>query len=164
MIEIYDDRVEVSNPGTPIVPIERFIDGYQSRNERLADCMRRFGICEERSSGVDRVVQWAEMHQLPAPDFRIAYHRTVAVVRGPMKFSDMARDDRVRACQQHCVLRHVMSQNMTNQSLRERFGLPEGKSSMVSQIIAATEEAGLIRLDKAVGTSRKFARYLPAWA
>jgi len=119
MIEIYDDRVEVSNPGIPIVAIERFIDGYQSRNERLADCMRRFGICEERSSGVDRVVQWAEMHQLPAPDFRIA--------RGPMKFSGMACDDRVRACHQHCVLRYVMNQNMTNQSLRERFGLPEAE-------------------------------------
>ena len=34
MIEIYSNRVELSNPGEPIVPVERFIDGYQSRNER----------------------------------------------------------------------------------------------------------------------------------
>lgn len=45
IIEIYSDRVEISNPGEPIVPVERFIDGYQSRNERLADLMRPFGIC-----------------------------------------------------------------------------------------------------------------------
>jgi ATP-dependent DNA helicase RecG len=48
MVEIYSNRVEISNPGEPIVPVERFIDGYQSRNERLADLMRRMGICEEK--------------------------------------------------------------------------------------------------------------------
>jgi predicted HTH transcriptional regulator len=31
MIEVYSNRVEISNPGEPIVPVERFIDGYQSR-------------------------------------------------------------------------------------------------------------------------------------
>lgn len=41
MIEIYDSRIEISNPGSPIVPVERFIDGYQSRNERFADLMLR---------------------------------------------------------------------------------------------------------------------------
>ena len=70
MVEIYARRVEISNPGEPIVPVERFIDGYQSRNERLADFMRRFGICEEKSSGIDKVIQAAEVYQLPAPDFR----------------------------------------------------------------------------------------------
>jgi predicted HTH transcriptional regulator len=44
MVEIYSNRVEISNPGLPIVPVERFIDGYQSRNERLADFMRRMDI------------------------------------------------------------------------------------------------------------------------
>ena len=30
MIEVYSNRVEISNPGEPVVPVERFIDGYQS--------------------------------------------------------------------------------------------------------------------------------------
>ncbi|WP_407545684.1 RNA-binding domain-containing protein [Acinetobacter baumannii] len=55
VVEVFSNRIEISNPGEPIVPVERFIDGYQSRNERLADIMRRFGICEEKSSGIDRV-------------------------------------------------------------------------------------------------------------
>jgi hypothetical protein len=53
---------------------------------------------------------------------------------------------------------------MTNQSLRERFGLPENKAAVTSQIIAATIEAGFIKSDEAVGGSRKYARYLPFWA
>lgn len=53
---------------------------------------------------------------------------------------------------------------MTNQSLRERFHLPESKSAIVSQIIAAAIDSNMIKLDEEVGTSRKFARYLPFWA
>ena len=164
MIEIYSNRVEISNPGEPVVPVERFIDGYQSRNERLADLMRRMGICEEKSSGIDKVVHAAEIFQLPAPDFRTGHQRTIVVIRGPSDFEAMDRADRVRACFQHCALRWVTSERMTNQSLRDRFKLSESKSATVSQVIAATMEAGLIKPDEKVGGSKKFARYLPFWA
>lgn len=164
MVEIYSNRVEISNPGEPVVPVERFIDGYQSRNERLADLMRRMHICEEKSSGIDKVVHAAEVYQLPAPDFRAGHRRTVVTIYGPRNFEQMDRDDRIRACYQHCALKWVMSERMTNQSLRERFHLPENKSAIASQVIAATIEARLIKLDERVGTSRKFARYFPFWA
>ena len=164
MVEIYADRVEVSNPGDPIVPVDRFIDGYQSRNERLADLMRRMRICEEKSSGIDKVIQAAEVFQLPAPDFRTSHRRTVVVVFGPRDFEAMDRDDRVRACYQHCCLKWVMSERMTNQSLRERFRQPESKTAIISQIIAAAIESGVVKADEKVGGSRKYARYLPFWA
>ncbi|MEZ5326474.1 MAG: ATP-binding protein [Verrucomicrobiales bacterium] len=162
MIELYDNRIEISNPGEPVVPQERFIDGYQSRNERLADLMRRFGICEEKGSGIDKVVSAAEAYQLPAPAFPKVASRTSVVIFGPRDFSEMDRDDRIRACFQHAVLRWVMMERMTNQTLRGRFHLPEGKSqtTQVSQVISATVEAGLIKPDEQATGSRKFARYL----
>jgi len=163
-VEIYSDRLEISSPGTPQIPTERFIDGCKSRNERLAMTMRKLRICEEKGSGIDRVVQSAEILQLPAPDFRTGYQSTTVVIFGPRDFDEMSRDDRVRACYQHCVLRYVMNMQMTNQSLRERFNLPESKSTIVSQIIAATVELNLIKPDEKAGGSRKFARYLPFWA
>ena len=164
MVEIYSDRVEISNPGMPAIPADRFIDGCQSRNESLAMAMRKLGICEEKGSGIDRVVQTAEILQLPAPNFHAGYQTTVVTIFGPKDFDDMGRDDRIRACYQHCALRYVMSQQMTNQSLRQRFNLPESKSAIISQIISSTAETGLIKLDEKVGGSRKFARYLPFWA
>jgi predicted HTH transcriptional regulator len=164
MVEIYSNRIEITNPGEPVVPVERFIDGYQSRNEHLANLMRRMGICEEKSSGIDRVVQAAESFQLPAPDFRVSHRRTMVTLFGPKPLEDMDRDDRIRACYQHCALKWVMSERMTNQSLRERFHQPESKSAIISQIIAATTDAGMIKLDEKVGGSRKYARYLPFWA
>jgi len=164
MVEIYTNRVEISNPGEPLVPVDRFIDGYQSRNERVADLMRRMHICEEKSSGIDRVVQAAEVYQLPAPAFRVGLRRTSVVIFGTRPFENMDRDDRVRACYQHCALKWVMSERMTNQTLRERFHLPEGKVASISQVISAATEGGLIKLDEKAGGSRKFARYLPFWA
>jgi len=71
MVEIFSDRIEVTNPGIPLITPERFIDEYQSRNDILADLMRRLGICEEKGSGIDKVIFYNEMYQLPAPDIFI---------------------------------------------------------------------------------------------
>lgn len=163
-VEVYNNRVDISNPGKPAVETDRFIDDYRSRNDRLADLMRRMRICEEKGSGVDRVVHTAEAFQLPAPLFRENVDRTFVTIFGLRPFEEMDRDDRVRACYQHCALRWVMNERMTNQSLRERFKLPDGRASVTSQIIAAAIEAGLVKADETVGGSRKYARYLPYWA
>jgi len=164
MIEMYSDRIEISNPGIPPIKVERFIDEYRSRNEQLADLMQRFGICEEKGSGIDKVVSAAEMFQLPAPDFRVGETRTTAVLFAHQDFDDMSKSDRIRACYQHCCLLYVNNQRMSNQTLRERFRLSESKTATVSLVIGATKEAGLIRTDDSESTSTRYARYLPFWA
>lgn len=164
VVEVYANRLEINNPGRPIIDVERLIDGYQSRNERLAALMRKMRICEERGRGVDLVVGTAEVLQLPAPDFRVIENRMQVIIFDHKKFEDMDRDDRVRACYQHCALKRVMSESMTNQSLRERFKIPESKSYLVSDVIRATIDAGLIKPEQGTGKSKKLARYVPHWA
>jgi ATP-dependent DNA helicase RecG len=140
--------------GEPVVPVERFINGYQSRSERLADFIRRMRICEEKSSGIDKVIHAVELYQLPVPYFRVGHRRTIVILFGPRDFETMDREDRVRACYQHTVLKWVMSERMTNQSLRNRFHLPESKSAIVSQVIAFSIEAGVIKPDETKGISQ----------
>ncbi len=109
-------------------------------------------------------MQAAEVYQLPAPDFQTTHQRTVVLISGPRDIEAMDRKDRIRACYQHCALKWVMREFMTNQSLRERFQLPESKTAIVSQVITAAIGAGAIKPDAKAGSSRKFARYLPFWA
>jgi ATP-dependent DNA helicase RecG len=164
MVEIYDDRMEISNPGQPFISPDRFIDEYQSRNEQVADLMRRLGICEEKGSGVDKVIQAAEAFQLPAPDFRVGEKRTSVVLFGHKDFEEMDRSDRIRATYQHCCLRYVMNEKMTNQSLRERFRLSEKKTESVSRAIRDTLDAGKIKLADPEQTSLRYRNYVPFWA
>lgn len=164
-IEMYDDRVEISDPGVPQIPTERFIDEDRSRNEKLDELMRRLGVCERKGSGVDKVVSAAEIYQLPAPDFRVGEIRTTSVLFAHRDFADMTKSDRIRACFQHCVLEYISGRRMSNQSLRERFGLPStgSGSATASQIIAAAKEADLIKPDDDGSSSLRYARYLPRW-
>ncbi|MEH2415111.1 ATP-binding protein [Nostoc sp.] len=164
MIEMYSDRIDISNPGISPIKVERFIDENRSRNEQLAYLMRLFGICEEKGSGIDKVVSAAEDFKLPAPDFRVGETRTTAVLFAYQDFADMSKSDRIRACYQHCCLLYVSNQRMSNQTLRERFGLSESRIATVSLIIGATKEAGLIKADESESTSTRYARYLPSWA
>lgn len=164
IVEIFQNRIEVSNPGIPILPVDRFIDSHKSRNEKLAWIMRQLNLCEERSSGVDRVVDTAEIYQLPAPEFISALDSTVVVIHGHRSFRDMTSEDKIRACYQHCALKYVVREQMTNDALRARFELSGNSNATVSKIIRATLDAGWIVVDPSAGSSRKYARYLPAWA
>ncbi len=163
MVEIFAGRMEITNPGLPLLDTSRFIDGPpHSRNEALAATMRRMNICEERGSGIKKVIDAVERYQLPAPDFRITPQHTVAVLFAPRKFVDMDREERIRACYQHACLWHVSGKKgMNNSTLRARLGLAQDRYVLATRVIRDTLNAGLIRL---VGGSRKDARYVPHWA
>ena len=164
MVEIFSNRMEITNPGLPLVQIDRFLDSPpRSRNEALASFMRRVGVCEERGSGVDKVVFQTEFYQLPAPLFETTDEHTRAVLFAYREFKEMDKADRIRACYLHACLRYVQRDYMTNTTLRERFGIDEKNSSMVSRIIKDAIEAGLIRChDETVGSRAR--KYLPKWA
>jgi len=164
MVELFDDRMEITNPGAPLVSTERFLDTPpKSRNETLASLMRRFGICEERGSGIDKVVSQTESYQLPAPLFETVEDHTRVVLFAHRDFKEMDKNDRIRACYLHACLGYVQRSYMTNSTLRERFGIDAKNSAMVSRIIRDTLEAGRIRsYDDSVGNKAK--KYLPSWA
>ncbi len=164
MIEVFSDRMEITNPGLPLVKTERFLDTPpRSRNEALASFMRRIGVCEERGSGVDKVVFQTELYQLPAPSFETPEGCTRAVLFAHKALTDMDRADRVRACYLHACLRFVERNPMTNASLRERFKIEARNSATASRIIRETMEDGQIK-PYASDQGKKYARYVPFWA
>jgi len=164
MVEIFENRIEITSPGEPLVDTQRFVDTPpRSRNEALASLMRRFRICEERGSGIDKVVLQVELFQLPAPLFETPEAFTRAVLFAHKPLAEMSSSDRVRACYLHACLRYVTRKPMTNASLRERFGIAEQNASTASRLLNEAVEAGLIVVaDSDVGT--RIRSYLPFWA
>ena len=164
MVEIFADRLEITNPGQPLMDAQRFLDTPpKSRNERLAALLRRMGICEERGSGWDKVVSQTELHQLPAPLAEVPDGHTRVVLFGPRPLTAMAKIDRVRVVYFHACLRHVNRQYLTNTSVRQRFGIQPQNSASASRLIREGLEAGVIVPDDPQAAP-KLMRYIPAWA
>lgn len=161
-IELFQDRLEISNPGAPLVQPERMIDlPPRSRNEALASLMRRMGMCEEQGSGLDKVVQSCEVFQLPAPLFRAEGNATQAVLYGPRSFADMTPEERVRACYFHAVLKFLSGEKMKNASLCARLGIAPRNAAQATTVINKTLDAGLIRV---ADPDHPRAGYVPHWA
>ncbi len=164
MVEIFSNRLEITNPGVPLVDVVRFLDiPPRSRNELIAALMRRMGFSEERGSGIDKVVQQTEFYQLPAPEFTVVGNHTRATLFAHKIFNEMNTEERVRASYLHCCLKYVNSTPMNNASLRARFNIKEGNSAIVSRVIKQTINAGFIRAYD-LKANRTALRYIPFWA
>jgi predicted HTH transcriptional regulator len=163
MVEIFRGRIEITNPGKPLIDTLRFIDHSPiSRNEQLASMMRRMNFCEERGSGVDRAIQQCELYQLPAPDFIDDADFTRVIMSSPKTLRQMTKEDKIRACYQHCCLQYITGEKMTNETLRGRLDILPENYPFASRIIANTVNERLIRLDDSA-RSRKYAQYIPIW-
>ncbi len=159
MVEIYSNRIEFINAGKPLINPSRFIDyPPKSRNEKLADFMRRINICERRGSGIDKVINLVEVFQLPAPEFIAEEDYVKVILYSHRQFKEMTKEDRIRACYQHCVLKYVFKEDMTNETLRNRFNIDKKNYPMVSKVIRDAIDSKMIKKDEGAK------RYLPIWA
>ena len=164
-IELFSNRLEITNPGKPLISPDRFIDSPpRSRNEALAAFMRRMKLCEEQGTGIDKVVAAVERYQLPPPDFRVGdggIEATCGVLFAPRRFADMTVEERIRACYQHAVLKFLNGESMKNSSLRARFGIVPRNAAQVSQVIRRARDRKLI---KAQDPAHPQSGYVPFWA
>ena len=164
-VELFSNRLEITNPGTPLVSPNRFIDAPpRSRNESLAAFMRRMKLCEEQGTGIDKVIAAVERQHMPPPDFRVGNGRieaTRAILFASVGYAEMTIQERVRACFQHAALKYLERGVLTNASLRQRFGLAARDSAKVSQVIRLARDRALI---KPADPDHLRSGYLPFWA
>ena len=163
IVEIYDDRMEVSNPGDSLIERNRLIDERRSRNVKLAEAMQEMGLCEQRGGGIDKAIKEIERLSLPAPHFWSSDKSMRVVLWGPKTFKELSKEDRVWACFCHCVVRFLRHDRMTNTSLRERFALHQEDYQAISTLIAQTKRAGLIKPEDPK-QGKRYGKYVPYWA
>lgn len=161
-IEIFSNRIVITNPGAPLNDINRLIDlPPNSRNEKLAEQMFLLGFCERRGSGIDRAVAAIEEMHLPAAKIAKEEMCTRVTLYPHKDLKDMTKEEKVEACYQHACLVNEDGKSMNNQSVRERFNLKKIQSSVASRIIADTQEAGLIKVANTDIVAKKLMTYVP---
>ena len=72
------------------------------------------------------------------------------------EYAKMTEEERVRAAYQHCCLKYVNKEFMTNTTLRERFRIDKNNSSIVSRLIALAIEKNVIKDFDPEGSTKKF--------
>lgn len=163
VVEIFSNRIEITNPGIPLVDVARIIDNPpKSRNEKLASLMRRLRMCEELGTGWDKIVISCEMQQLPAPHINIYNENTKVTLFSKVDFFDLSPNDKLWACYMHACIKYIQGEFLTNSSLRERFGLEEKSSASISRLIKDACENNYIK--KLEETAPRHTKYIPIWA
>jgi len=163
-VEIYEDRIEFTNPGSPVIRIDRFLDSNRSRNPKLAKLMRFMKLCEERGMGIDIVESECEKMYLPSPAITTTDDFTRVVVFDHKTLRQFNSQERINLVYMHCSLQYVKHASMTNETLRSRFGEGVLSSTVASRWISEALSADLIRPFDPMSSSRRQARYMPIWS
>jgi predicted HTH transcriptional regulator len=162
VISIFQDRIEITNAGKPLIPVEHFLDyPPRSRNEILAALMRRMGICEEQGSGFDKAVGAIEAAELPPLDFRAEDEFTITILHTKKSYASFTTEERLNTCYQHAVMCWLNGNRLTNTSLRERFGIDASNASIMSRLTADARRKGLIKI---ADLDAPNSGYIPFWA
>lgn len=165
MVELFKDRIEFSNAGSPLVSIDRIVDTVPiSRNENLAGFMHKCGICEERGSGFDKIVYATSKNSMLAPKIENQsdkFTKVTLYLKAP--FDLISKEDRIRTCYMQACFVYVNGESITNNSLRELFDISDKDKYKASRIIKDTLEAKLIKpVDE--NTAPRYMKYIPFWA
>ena len=125
--------------------------------------MRRAHICEERGSRWDKIVLYCEIYQLPSPKIEVYNDSTRITIFSYIPFTKIPIKEKKWSCYMHACLKQVSGEQMTNTSLRNRFGVSEGNKAGISRLIASSVEENLIKpLDPK--TAPRYMCYIPFWA
>lgn len=164
MVEIFDNRLVISNPGIPLIEPLRFLDvPPRSRNPELANILSKFHITESRGTGIDKVVYSLEQAHLPAVEILSkGTTATQVTIREKKSFSNLSVTEKNESIYWDASLKYVNDMKISNSSIRETFGLLDKDASQVSKAIASSLEAHLIKpYDK--NASKRYMEYIPYW-
>ena len=156
-IEMFEDRIEITNPGKPLVEADRMMDSpSRARNERLATLMHRMQFCEEK--GIEKAIESIEASQSAPPLFKESSGGLQVILYGSKNYAEMTTNERIRACYQHACMKQRTGKTMKNTTLKKRLGVAH--AAQASLVIKKTLNKGLI---KPADSGRPRSGYIPWW-
>ncbi len=167
LVGIYDNRIEFNNPGASLIPVDRVLNAQpKTRNNGLVGLLRQMDLCEEGGSGWDLAVAACESAHMLSPRMTSSEELgTKVTLFAGGSYDRMTKKERSDALYWHACLMYAQGESMSNQTLRERFGLSdEQKNTLaISRLIRECCDKGLVK-EEDEDAGRRFKRYIPAWA
>lgn len=148
-----------------MVAIERIVDSVPiSRNENIAGFMHKCGICEERGSGYDKIIEATGKNELLAPRIENQNNQfTKAILFAKVPFELTTKEDRMRTCYMQACLAYVNFEGISNSDIRKIFGLGEKEKAKASRLLTNAVEGGYIKVMDP-DTAPRYKKYIPYWA
>lgn len=148
-VEIFDDRVEISNPGGLVQSIARNEFGTRSlsRNPLIFGIFQRIDLVEKVGSGINRMRTEMQMAGLPAPVFSLEGMFTVRFYR-PVEFEQWLTHWKDKlSITQVSILQHIHANNkITKQTLAMLVQLsPSGLDLSIDKL----KELGILKREGA---------------
>mgnify|MGYP002515413151 CR=1 FL=1 len=165
MVSITNQYIEFSNPGSLRVDLDHLIDTEPiAENERLSAFLRRVGIGDAKGTGFDKIEASLEANHMPSPVVRELSNSVSVYIYKNKPFSKWTQEEKMNALYYHAALRYYsLNSSLTNETLRERFGLSAKEKSVVSRLIKTAIEQNRIKpLD--VNAADRNRSYVPYWA
>lgn len=143
-VEVYDDRVVVTNPGGLLEAVAKnFGHLSKSRNERLLDLCLRMKLAEKMGSGIGRMRERMRLAGLPAPIFNDGHIFSVTFMRGDECLGNEAQRHRDADAQEakDVLDKARMFRHETPAGLARWLRIPEER---VQRQLAHLQELGLL--------------------
>ena len=126
-------------------------------------CVNR-GVCEERGSGYDKIIEAAGKNELLAPRIENQNNQfTKAILFAKVPFELTTKEDRMRTCYMQACLAYVNFEGISNSDIRKIFGLEEKEKAKASRLLNSAVEGGFIKVMDP-DTAPRYKKYIPYWA
>lgn len=125
-IEIYDDRVEITNPGGLVsaIPESEFGKRSHSRNPLIFGLFARMKLVEQVGSGISRIKELMKNVDLPEPTFQKEGMFTVKLIR-PVRFEGKIREKTREKTREKIINAIRENKQITTSSLAIILGITE---------------------------------------
>ena len=164
-IELFPDRIELTNPGPLPMEALRIADATPlPRNPQLSQLAKQLNLTgTTHDAGWLNVIDALDQAKLPAPSIESIGTTTRAALYLPLPYREQSPEARRRACYWHACAQYQHGASATNASIRERFDLPATSAAQVSRLLRNCVTAGILRPAHA-RSSKRNTSYLPYWA